>query len=531
MRTFLDRGNHHKSDLSFKWFLFGFLLTVFLGSGLLGCGRNASIPKNFEALDVVPDIFPDYRDVAIPVNIAPMNFDICEKGYKRFVTVVYVQGDGDNASEKLAAYSGDKIRFSKKFWKKTLNNSVGKKLVFSCYALKDSAWQKFNDWTMEIVPDSVDSWISYRKIAPGYEYFSDLALWNRNIETFEERAFFRARLFNERTCVNCHSYQNYGTDAFLFHMRLTGGGTVFNVGGDLVKRDLQADGMTTGCSYPAWRPNSLHVAFASCLTMQSFHTKSLDRVDVLDGYSDLYLYDVAKNTLTPIVPPSDETLDTYPSWSPDGKTLYYCSAKNPGFKTTRTESNGDPRRSETLRLRENFHYDIKKVSFDEAAGRFGEPEMVFAASELGKSALFPRVSPDGKTLMVTTTRYGCFPIWFHDADIWTIDLATGEARNVEEINSPSEPDSYHSWSSNGRWIVFSSRRDDGSYTRLYFSHCDELGHFSKPFVLPIRDPHETLELTRSYNVPEFTKEPVKIDQRKLLKAASVLEPEKAVLKN
>lgn len=530
MRTFLKRGNKGDKMLESKRYFFVLAIASITFLCFMGCSDNASVPKDFKVLERVPGIFPDYRDVTIPLNIAPMNFDLCEQDYKDFVTVVSVEDAENDGYKKIASYSGDKIRFSKSFWKRTLKNNVGKKLVFSCYAKNDSAWLKFSDWTMEIVQDPVDPWISYRKIAPGYEYFSDLALWNRSTETFEERAFFRARLFNERTCINCHSFQNYSSDVFLFHMRLNGGGTIFNVNGELVKRDLQAEGMTAGCSYPAWRPNSLHVAFASCLTMQTFHTKSLDRVDVLDGYSDLYLYDVVKNSLTPVIAPSDETLDTFPTWSPDGKTLYYCSAKNPGFESTRTESNSDPRRLETIKLRENFHYDIKKVTYDESTGKFSEPEIVFAASEQGKSALLPRISPDGKTLMLTMTRYGYFPIWFRDADIWTIDLTTGEARNVEEINSPSEPDSYHSWSSTGRWVVFSSRRDDGSYTRLYFTHCDDSGRFSKPFVLPQRDPSETLDLTRSYNIPEFSFEPVKVDERKLLKVANTLEPEKALLK-
>lgn len=500
----------------------------FLSMFFLGCSGPSTAPTDFETLDRAPNIFPDYCDIDIPVNIAPMNFDFNELEYKRMLTFVYVAQEDGNKGECVFSFSGEKVCFSEKLWKKTLNNNVGKTLVFSCYAQKESTWYKFSDWTMNICGDKIDPWISYRKIVPGYEYFSDLALWNRNLETFEERAFFRARLFNERTCINCHSYQNYDTNAFLFHMRITGGGTIFSVDGNLFKRDLKADGMLTGCSYPAWRPNSLHVAFASCATFQTFHSKDLDRIDVLDGYSDLYLYDVANNTLSPILPPSDATLDTYPTWSADGKTLYYCSAKSPGFETERKDE--EKRKMEIMKKRELLKYDVKKVSYDERTGRFGEPETVFAASERGKSALFPRISPDGKTLLVTLTEYGCFPIWYRDSDLWAIDLTTGEARNIEEINSPDEPDSYHSWSTTGRWIVFSSRRDDGSYTRLYFSHYDGHGRFSKPFMLPQREPIETLKTMRSYNIPEFSIAPVEVPTRKILKEASVLEPEKAILK-
>ena len=90
-----------------------------------------------------------------------------------------------------------------------------------------------------------------------------------------------------------------------------------------------------------------------------------------------------------------------------------------------------------------------------------------------------------------------------------IDLTTGEARNVEEINSP-DVESYHSWSDNGRWVVFSSRRYDGTYTRPFFAHIDKDGKASKPFELPCADPDYHRQFMRSYNIPEFMRGPVTI---------------------
>ena len=529
--AFTGRGARARIVICAALFLVAFAaLAIWVRSG------SRSAPDSFETVARQPEIYPDYRDTVVPANIAPLNFDLCEKDADKVRIVVSGADASGNIESEIAVFSDSKIRFSQRFWKETTRRFSGKKLAFSTYIESDGRWSKLDDWTIGISADPIDPWVSYRKIAPGYEYFSDVALWNRNLETFEERAFFRARLASERTCVNCHSYQNYRTDAFLFHMRFNKAGTVFGVNGDLVKRDLKAEGMDSGCSYCAWRPNSLHVAFASASTFQTFHTVSPDRIDVLDGFSDLYLYDVERNELKSIVPPGDEFLDTYPSWSADGSSLYYCSAKNPGFSTERfvrnpSEQNPD-RNRETLLIREKIKYDVKRVSYDEKTGKFGSPETVFAASELDKSALFPRLSPDGKTLLFTVTRYGCFPIWYLDSDIWALDTTTGEARSVDEINAPNASDSYHSWSSSGRWIVFSSRREDGSRTRLYFSHFDETGNFSKPFLLPQKDPIENFNNTRSHNVPEFTLEPVKIPERKILKEASkeLTEYDKAKLR-
>lgn len=90
-----------------------------------------------------------------------------------------------------------------------------------------------------------------------------------------------------------------------------------------------------------------------------------------------------------------------------------------------------------------------------------------------------------------------------------MDLTDGSVRAMDEINSP-DTESYHSWSSNGRWVIFSSRRTDGNFTRLYIAHIDKDGRGTKPFELPQADPSYHHELMRSYNIPEFMRGPVTI---------------------
>ena len=80
---------------------------------------------------------------------------------------------------------------------------------------------------------------------------------------------------------------------------------------------------------------------------------------------------------------------------------------------------------------------------------------------------------------------------------------------MAEINSPSV-ESYHSWSSNGRWVIFSSRRGDGNFTRPFIAHIDKDGKGSKPFELPCADPDYHRQFMRSYNIPEFMRGPVTI---------------------
>jgi len=105
-------------------------------------------------------------------------------------------------------------------------------------------------------------------------------------------------------------------------------------------------------------------------------------------------------------------------------------------------------------------------------------------------------------------KYGVFHIWHKDADLYMLNLVTGQIRSMKEINSP-DTESYHSWSSNGRWVVFSSRRDDGNFTRPFIAHIDKNGHGGKPFELPCADPDFHRQFMKSYNIPELMKGAVK----------------------
>ena len=154
-------------------------------------------------------------------------------------------------------------------------------------------------------------------------------------------------------------------------------------------------------------------------------------------------------------------------------------------------------------------YNIYRKSFDPETMTFGPRELVFSADSLNKSATLPRISPDGRYLMFTLAEYGVFHIWHHDADLWMIDLQNGEARAAQELNS-SDTESYHSWSSNGKWVVFSSRRNDGTYTRPFFAHIDKNGQGTKPFELPSADPDYHRQFMKCYNIPEFMHGPVTI---------------------
>lgn len=146
--------------------------------------------------------------------------------------------------------------------------------------------------------------------------------------------------------------------------------------------------------------------------------------------------------------------------------------------------------------------------FDPDKGTFASSvDTVVAGVRQELSVSHPRVSPDGKRLLYTVARYGTFPIWHRESDLQMIDLKTGEIDTLGIVNSPMS-DTYHSWSSSGRWFVFASKRDDGLYGKPYFAHVSDDGKVSKPFLLPQKSPSFYNDNLKSFNVPDLGKRPV-----------------------
>ncbi|MBN1392432.1 MAG: PD40 domain-containing protein, partial [Sedimentisphaerales bacterium] len=161
---------------------------------------------------------------------------------------------------------------------------------------------------------------------------------------------------------------------------------------------------------------------------------------------------------------------------------------------------------------EKLRYDLVRISYDLEHDRWGEVETVLSAQDTGLSIAMPRISPDGRWLTFCMCDYGYFPPWQPSSDLYITDLkAVQETGRCEyrrlDINS-DESEAWHSWSSNSRWIVFSSKREHGVFTRCYISYVDENGRVYKPLVLPQKDPAFYSYCLETFNTPEFVTEPI-----------------------
>ena len=426
------------------------------------------------------NIFPAYTGTHIPCNIAPLNFRIDTEGEKFTIRLVAGRDSFDISSGKNIDIPAGK-------WKKLLNGNKGNRLSMKFFVKKAGSWFKYRDMVFHIAEDPIDPYVAYRLIEPGYEIWDKMGLYQRCLENFEESPIMLNSLTNNN-CMNCHSFCRHNPEMMLFHMRQQHAGTMMVKGDDIRKINTKTPGMISAGVYPRWHPDGRYVAFSTNITRQEFHTAHTNKIEVYDQASDIVIYDTETNTIfTDSLLHSRASFETFPEWSPDGRTLYFCSAPAAPM----------PYQYQSLR------YDLLSIGFDPASGSFSDSvDSLVQSRETGKSVALGRISPDGNYLIFCMSDYGTFPIWHRENDLYLLNMADGVVSGMEPVNS-DQSDSYHSWSSNGRWIIFSSRRIDGTFTRLFISYFDRNGQAYPPFPLPQKNPSFYDYFLKSYNIPEL----------------------------
>ena len=470
---------------------------------LAACSPKA--PSQFGTFDTAPAIFPDYTDVSVPQNIAPVNF-IIEEPADDYRTVLRAGG-------RETVIKGREVRIPLKSWRALTANP---QIDVQVYTRTGNNWNAYSPFSIK-VSDLIDPYISYRVIMPSVESYERLSINQRDLTSFKEKVIYANQMVqntDQGQCINCHHYRNYSTDNMQFHARQYMGGTIMSVDGQLRKVNLKTDSTISAGVYPTWHPTHDFIAYSTNKTHQSIHSIDRNRIEVADEESDLILYDIRNNAVS-VIENDPYELECFPAWSPDGRMLYYVSAHYDA------PIDADRRNRVFLDSR-NIRYDLYRKPFDPDTRTWGPKELILETSAMDKSATLPRVSPDGRLLMFAVAPYGVFHIWHREADLWLMDLENDSVWCPSELNSP-EVESYHSWSSNGKWVIFSTRREDGAFTRLYFSHLNDDGTFSKPFALPQRDPQFNRSFMYSYNIPEFMKEPVRISAKEFASFISSTE--------
>ena len=473
---------------------------------MAACGKpTAQVPAQYSQLEENADIYPDYTDIVIPPNIAPLNFIVRDTLADAFVAHL----QGKDAELLVSAGKDGVMQMDMTEWKNLLSTCKGTDIQVSVYARRGEKWFCYKPYTLSVAEEPIDAFLSYRLIQPSYELYRQLGIYQRNLTNWDVHTIYENnREFETNTnhCINCHNYRSNSTTDMLFHVRANHGGTVIIQNGKAHKVQMKDSTIITAGVYPSWHPKENLIAFSTNKTGQVFHLYHPEKIEVMDESSDLLLYDVTKNEISHIIrTPND--LETFPCWAPDGKKLYYCSSN---LLPLLDLSLPDSTRTHQLMLKyDSIYYNLMSMTFDAKTRKFSEPKVEVDAASMHKSISVPRVSPDGRYVLYTQGDYGQFHIWHKGADLWVKDLQADSCYALKAANS-DDAESFHSWSSNGRWMVFASRRMDGNYSRAFLAYFDKNGQAHKAFVIPQEDPEMNILLLKSYNVPELTKDSVTI---------------------
>jgi hypothetical protein len=490
-----------KNSIIFHKAAGSFLFLVACAAVCQAADGNLPIDNQLQ-IDRPVKIYPDYSDTVIPPNIAPLNFLVQENAARYSVRIT-----PPNGSPIQIASNSPTITLPASSWHALLDANRGQTLRFDIsIQAKDGRWTQFQPFVIHVAAEDIDGYLVYRKIHPAHVMWSQMGIYQRSLRDFQE-SLILDNSYSQDGCLNCHTFCNNRTDKMLLGIR----SSIYGNSALLVE-DGQVHKIGTTFGYTSWHPSGRLAAYSINKVIQFFHSNREEVRDVLDMDSLVayYLVDAQIAKTAPQLAKKDR-LETYPTWSPDGRYLYFCSAP-----VSWKDQTVIPERYDQIK------YDLLRIPYNLETDQWGELEPVLLAETTGMSILLPRISPDGRRLLFCMCDYGCFPVYQRSSDLYMIDLNAAEQmgrfepRRLE-INSDSS-ESWHCWSSNSRWIAFSSKRDSGAFTRIYISYVDESGNAHKPFLLPRKDPTFYDSCLWTYSVPELVTEPVRATKESLGRA-------------
>lgn len=448
-------------------------------------------------------IFPEYGDsIVLPPNIAPLNFSIDKPIRLR------LSCGGETLIDRNYRHQ---VRFRPKAWRRWLNDARERQQPLRLeMSTADRSYAPLHWFVAE---DSIDPYLVYRLVVPTDGVYNTLGIYQRRLSDFKVTAL-TLNTVSDNNCMNCHTFRNGDADEMTVHWRKPSEGTLIlnQDGARKIVLPPRATQLNLRLTYPAYHPNGRYIAFSTNLLL-GFSCYETHRrfFDAGDSIAHIVVYDIERNRLfSNRLLWQEDRLLSYPAWSPDGRTLYFCSAPSPYTDTTKSAL------SEKQQI-ESIRFDLVCITFDPTTGSIGDTiRTLLKADDYNGSFSLPRVNPaDPNCIAVNIGTFSSFPSQTY-GDLGLVfpdrtDTATDNTiymphfEPADALNTP-EAESFHSWSRNGRWLVYTGKQLDGYFALPYIAYFDGK-KFSKPFLLPQKEGDYYRSSLKSFNLPELTVTP------------------------
>lgn len=365
--------------------------------------------------------------------------------------------------------------------------------------------------SITISEDEVGSPIFYRAVPLPFKYAtSNLDSIKYMLGDISSAQKAKPLLENLPVCGNCHSFSPGGNK---FAMDVD----AFGDKGSYLIADIEKEVKMSPEKFITWsdfQEKSTMALLSQISPNGKYVVSTLDDNEIFESrdhpeYSQLFfpikgiltLYDIEKKEFKALKG-ADDTMfvQSNSQWSPDNETIYFARSKAvQRVQSGMTYGTGiydlnkfQAVRDSFLRGKKEFKFDLMKLPFNNGDG--GNPEFIKGASKNNKSNYFPKISPDGNWLVFCQANN--YMLLQPDSKLYI--MPTDGSAEPREMNcNTNNMNSWHSWSPNGKWIVFSSKYF-GAYTQLFLTHIDENAMDSPPVWLEYFNVDN-----RAANIPEF----------------------------
>jgi len=472
--------------------------------------RSPSVYRDRQPFQSLQITYPEEGSL-FPPNLCPPYVEWDDPRNDVWQVVVEV---GKNAERFTFLSTGKRWRFPSKVWRRLRQEAVTRDARVQVKGLKlnrkrqrSGPIQASECVRFRISRDPADSYIVYRLIPPPFSSSKTPDLFVRDIRKDEPRLFLSAR---RKYCFNCHAFSSKQGNKGKLSIQVrslaaTGQKLPVYLGVyDIDRRSgfrVQLPFEIQMTTFMAWSPDGNKLAFSANQKIVALKPILYETQLAGMSISDIAIYDLIRNEAYLLPGASDPNmLEIYPRWSPDGSFIVFSQSPvgaHPAFVC----------------------FDLYALSVDGTKDSVARP--IEGAAANGRSNYFPRFSPDGKWLSFCQCDGGDLIRSSSDIYLKRGNLE-GPAHQLE-CNVPHAADSWHSWSSNSRWLVWASKREGGIYAYLYLTHIADDGRASPAIRLPMKErPHA------SFNIPEFVAHDPGISEADLFEAIRVEQQPRVV---